>query len=540
MLNSQRSHRSRCTLDAGQRFGVRWHPPSHLRCYGEAGAVSRATPLLGQPGLRFSCVQCGSWIRSSWRARHHPRRCLWGLDLAGQRSGSLGQEAGGIGGLLAFTVTSNNVENVYLPIADAMGNIHKIVDATTGVVAAEYDYDPFGKPISEAFPNSRIPEFAHFPFRFQSKYYDAETGLYYFGYRYYDPASCKWLCRDPLQEQGGINLTAYCSNDPVNKIDPLGLAGYFFGGTSNCLEDEGISNVEILYLAWRDDINGKRYYVPGVFSGYNPDGTKKKSVWAPSAGWLANPLGTILGKGASHGLEGLCGKTTDARVDQMMLYLEQQLKNKDKVVNLFGFSRGSTSALEFLNRIQAQIKARNPLYRGIKINYVALWDTVKSTAANYRTELPKGMKFQHNPLHFIAIDEGRIDFFDEEVLNLQGALQIGFRGVHADAGNGYRGGALGWPSLDVAVRSANLIGLQFNIKTLDQYTGPFDLSAKPTKNGTCYYRKGGRIFPPDMYLDPSVSVFNESSQPLNDISDLPVLPEDALLKWKDAQPYYHK
>ncbi len=154
------------------------------------------------------------------------RRCLWGLDLAGQRSGNLGQEAGGIGGLLAFTVTSNNVENVYLPIADAMGNIHKVVDATTGAVAAEYDYDPFGKPIAEAVSNSSIPEFAHFscPFRFQSKYYDAETGLYYFGYRYYDPASCKWLCRDPLQEQGGINLTAYCSNDPVNKVDPLGLA----------------------------------------------------------------------------------------------------------------------------------------------------------------------------------------------------------------------------------------------------------------------------------------------------------------------------
>lgn len=156
------------------------------------------------------------------------RRCLWGLDLAGQRSGSLGQEAGGIGGLLAFTVTSNSVEKVYLPIADAMGNIHKVVDATTGAVAAEYDYDPFGKLVSDSLTHSRNNELTNFPFscpfRFQSKYYDAETGLYYFGYRYYDPASCKWLCRDPLQEQGGINLTAYCSNDPVNKVDPLGLA----------------------------------------------------------------------------------------------------------------------------------------------------------------------------------------------------------------------------------------------------------------------------------------------------------------------------
>ena len=98
------------------------------------------------------------------------------------------------------------------------------MDATTGDVVAEYGYDPYGKPVIEAFPNSSIPAFAHFPIRFQSKYYDTETGLYYFGYRYYDPASCKWLCRDPLQEQGGINLTAYCNGDPVNKFDPSGLA----------------------------------------------------------------------------------------------------------------------------------------------------------------------------------------------------------------------------------------------------------------------------------------------------------------------------
>jgi hypothetical protein len=33
----------------------------------------------------------------------------------------------------------------------------------------------------------------------------------------------KWLIRDPLGEAGGINLTAFCGNDPVNNADPLGL-----------------------------------------------------------------------------------------------------------------------------------------------------------------------------------------------------------------------------------------------------------------------------------------------------------------------------
>jgi len=35
--------------------------------------------------------------------------------------------------------------------------------------------------------------------------------------------SCKWLCRDPKGEAGGVNLTAYCENDPVNGHDPWGL-----------------------------------------------------------------------------------------------------------------------------------------------------------------------------------------------------------------------------------------------------------------------------------------------------------------------------
>lgn len=40
---------------------------------------------------------------------------------------------------------------------------------------------------------------------------------------YYNPSTGKWLNRDPLEETGGPNLTAFVSNDPINRIDPLGL-----------------------------------------------------------------------------------------------------------------------------------------------------------------------------------------------------------------------------------------------------------------------------------------------------------------------------
>ena len=60
-------------------------------------------------------------------------------------------------------------------------------------------------------------------YRFSTKYFDTETGLYYYGYRYYDPDTGRWLSRDPLEEQGGINLYQFIGNDPVNWVDPLGL-----------------------------------------------------------------------------------------------------------------------------------------------------------------------------------------------------------------------------------------------------------------------------------------------------------------------------
>ncbi|OGV50764.1 MAG: hypothetical protein A2X49_12160 [Lentisphaerae bacterium GWF2_52_8] len=61
-----------------------------------------------------------------------------------------------------------------------------------------------------------------FPFGFQTKYYDPETAHYYYGFRYYDPTTCKWLNRDPLEEDGGYNLFAFVNNDPVNGVDYLG------------------------------------------------------------------------------------------------------------------------------------------------------------------------------------------------------------------------------------------------------------------------------------------------------------------------------
>jgi len=61
---------------------------------------------------------------------------------------------------------------------------------------------------------------------FSTKYFDRETGLYYYGRRYYNPSTGRWTNEDPSGEDGGLNLYAACGNDLVNLFDALGENAY--------------------------------------------------------------------------------------------------------------------------------------------------------------------------------------------------------------------------------------------------------------------------------------------------------------------------
>ena len=81
-----------------------------------------------------------------------------------------------------------------------------------------HSYDAFGNLL--ATENSQLATLLSL--RFSTKYLDPETGFYYYGYRYYDPELGRWLTRDPIEEQGGLNLYGFCGNDAVNRADRLG------------------------------------------------------------------------------------------------------------------------------------------------------------------------------------------------------------------------------------------------------------------------------------------------------------------------------
>ncbi len=59
--------------------------------------------------------------------------------------------------------------------------------------------------------------------RFAGQYADAESGLHYNRFRYYDGETGQYLCPDPIGLEGGLNPYGYVHN-PVSWVDPLGLA----------------------------------------------------------------------------------------------------------------------------------------------------------------------------------------------------------------------------------------------------------------------------------------------------------------------------
>jgi RHS repeat-associated protein len=129
--------------------------------------------------------------------------------------------------------------------ADGNGNITCLVDANQTLVAS-YRYDPFGNTLSQSggLANANT-------YRFSSKEFHAASGLYYYGYRFYDPSLQRWINRDPTTDQGfvatksrrshflrfvplaermqGPNAYLFVLNSPTVYSDPRGLEVLNYG-----------------------------------------------------------------------------------------------------------------------------------------------------------------------------------------------------------------------------------------------------------------------------------------------------------------------
>ncbi|MFZ4394269.1 MAG: phospholipase effector Tle1 domain-containing protein [Kiritimatiellia bacterium] len=318
---------------------------------------------------------------------------VWGAD----HTGSLDTDSGGVRALLAIISGTT----VYYPVMNNHGDVMALFDSTGTNIVARYERDPFGVLLSATGPAADVCQFG-----FQSKYQDAESGLVYFGHRYYAPTLGIFISRDPLEEEGGVNLYGYGKGSPL-AIDPTGLAAYFFDGTGNdiALFDEkgnplkgtdptsAPSHIAALYWMCKDP---NAFYENGV-------GTRTDKA-----------LGNMSGKGAKE------------RLDDMFRSFERTYQNgkNDTDISIFGFSRGAAMAREFSNMIHDK-------YPNAKIRFLGLFDTVAQIGVTddsnnnpgVRLNIPANVQYV---AHAVAQDEKRPLFPLTSIVASYGGYQLGF------------------------------------------------------------------------------------------------------------------
>ena len=130
--------------------------------------------------------------------------------------------------------------NTYYYHPDHLGSAHSITDSE-GNPYERIEYTPYGEMWIEIQEDDATESYNYIPFRFTGKEYDQETGLYYYGARYLDPKTSRWVSGDPagfglMNPMGrdgsprpgfnlieSINWYSYAGNNPVLYVDPLGM-----------------------------------------------------------------------------------------------------------------------------------------------------------------------------------------------------------------------------------------------------------------------------------------------------------------------------
>ncbi len=146
-----------------------------------------------------------------------------------------------VDGIHGLTVIKDGKTTEYVFRRNFQGDvthIYKLNADKTLSLAARYKYDAWGNCEVEEIDGSGIG--AVNPIRYRSYYFDTETGLYYLNARYYDPETGRFISADDTKflnpdAINGLNLFAYCGNNPVMRMDANGRSSLSIGFETDSL-----------------------------------------------------------------------------------------------------------------------------------------------------------------------------------------------------------------------------------------------------------------------------------------------------------------
>ena len=189
----------------------------------------------------------------------------------------------GFGAEIGAAIAIELKSEIFAPIHDLRGSVAMLVDIATKKPAEFYRFSAFGEEKIFDSQCLEVPASAlGNPWRYQSKRSDAETGLIFFGRRYYAPMSGRWISPDPLGFVDGANLYAFTLNNPLYYSDFYGLASFFetcktlFNRTFDSLSKPFMPFIDAMgnmtrkaFLSFSEVILGKGFMETTVYHKYD-------------------------------------------------------------------------------------------------------------------------------------------------------------------------------------------------------------------------------------------------------------------------------
>jgi RHS repeat-associated protein len=313
---------------------------------------------------------------------------------------------------------------------DGHGNTRMLAD-NSGAITDRYSYDAYGIMLG-GDPGVNSP--AATDMLYSGEQFDVELQLQYLRARNYDQNTGRFTSLDSFAGNNSnpqtLHKYAYAHSNPVNGIDPSGLALYAFDGTGNypTQTDGGIISPTNIFLMYSSYGNEDKAYKSGVGN------EEEYSDWNPEL-----YLGQMFGAGAN------------SKIYEMYMRLIKYYNDDDHVIDIIGFSRGGVMALKFADLIMQygipkteKGAAVNSLYLGDnmgdkysspEIRFLGLFDPVPGPTGMFYglSNIPDNV--QKTAIAYSG--EEKRTAFQPLITSGKNTVMKKFPGGHSDTGGGY-------------------------------------------------------------------------------------------------------